>query len=151
MDIIEKTKIYLKDILQSENIKKYGYNTDFNNRAFAISYIDGELFEGDTHKDTVSSYLEEHNMNLEYIDKTQGFVTKEELEDIDLSMAFASYIKGIDNKDYIAIYTETLFYVSMDILIMELEKKYPKAIICYDSNDRYNFDNQCDETHLEVA
>lgn len=147
----ETTKIYLRDIINPDNIEKNGYNTDYGNRKSAISYIDGGLFEGETHKDTVVSYLEECNMDTECIDHTQGSVTIEEQEDIELSMAFGSFIQGTDNNDYVVIYPNSLFYVSMDILIMELKNKYPKAIICYDNNDRYDFENQCNETYLEVV
>ena len=148
---INISKIYLKDIIHQEHIERNGYTTDYGNRKSAISYIDGGLFEGETHQDTVVSYLEEHNMDTGCIDKTHGFISEEEQEDMELSMAFASFIEGSDNKNYIAIYPNSLFYVSMDTLIMELKEKYPKVILCYDHNDRYDYNHQYDETYLEVV
>jgi hypothetical protein len=41
------------------------------------------------------------------------------------------------NKDYIAIYPQTLFDMSMEEMINSLMKKYPSVTICVDENDRY--------------
>lgn len=131
-------KIYLKDILNPNDIETYGYNTDYGNRKFAISFINGNIYSGETHKDTVEEYLNSNDGNADdYLNRDEGFVTTEEQEDIDVPMAFASYISGIDNKDYIAIYPESLFNVDMNDFISVLKKKYPTAIICEDTNDRY--------------
>jgi len=130
-------KVYLKDILYPNVIKTYGYNTDYGNRDFAVSYIDGELYEGDAHKDTVEEYLTAHDDDADsYLDFEQGFVTSEEQESIDIPMAFASHISGRDNKEYIAIYPETLFNVSMDKFILSLKNEYSNAILCIDNNER---------------
>jgi hypothetical protein len=136
--IKKANKILLKDILSPESIKAYGYNTDYGNREFAISYINGYIYDGETHKDTVEEYLNSNDGDADdYLNRDEGFVTNEEQQDIDIPMAFASYVKGIDNKDYIAIYPESLFDTDIDDFVSELKNKYPNAIICIDNNDRY--------------
>jgi hypothetical protein len=137
--IKKASKIYLKDILDFNSIKIYGENTDYGNRDFAISYINGKLYDGETHKDTVTEYLNNKNQDPdEYLNYEEGFVTSDEQDNIDTPMGFASYVKGIDSKDYIAIYPDSLFNLSMDMFVSALQSKYSNAIICEDNNDRYN-------------
>lgn len=144
--IIKKSeKINLKDILSDENIEWYGLNTDYGNRDFAITYLDGKLYEGDVHKDTVEEYLNENNMDPDiYLNYSEGFVTNDEQDDIDLPMGFASYIKGKDGKDYVTIYPGSVYYIGTNEFAEILQKKYPNAIICVDDNDRYTQQNDVD-------
>lgn len=131
-------KINLKDILDDESIEFYGLNTDYGNRSFAISYLDGQIYEGDVHKDIVEEFLNNNNMDAdEYLNYSEGFVTNDEQDEIDIPMAFGSYIKGKDGKDYVAIYPGSLYYVGMNEIADIMRKKYPNAIICIDDNDRY--------------
>lgn len=133
-------KIYLKDIISEDNLDSYGYNTDYGNRTFAISYINGKLFEGDVHKDTIEEYLQNNNYDPnEILNYSDGFVTENEQSEMDLPTAFASYIKGIDGNDYIAIYPGSLYNVGLDDVESSLKSKYPNAIICLDNNDRYAY------------
>lgn len=136
--IKKASKIYLKDILDPNSIKIYGENTDYGNRDFAISYINGKLYDGETHKDTVTQYLNDKNQDPdEYLNYEEGFVTPDEQDNIDNPMGFASYVKGIDSKDYIAIYPDSLFNLSIDMFVSALKNKYSTAIICEDNSDRY--------------
>lgn len=142
-------KILLTDILSKDDIESNGYNTDYGNRSFAISYINGQIYEGDVHKDTVEEYLYDNNLNPEeLIDYSSGFVTSDEQEDINLPMACASYIKGIDNNDYICIYPDSLYNVDLDKLKDILKIKYPSAIVCLDNNDRYDEGNE--NAYIEI-
>lgn len=128
-------KIYIKDILTKEQIDMFGINTDYGNRDLAISYINGELYEGDTHKDTLQEYLNNNKMNVE-LDHSEGFVQYYEQEDVNLPMGFASLINGTDGKTYIAIYNETLFNITLNDFVNVLKIKYPKAILCTDDFTR---------------
>lgn len=129
-------KVYLVDILDKNEAKINGYNTDYGNRAFAISILDGRVYKNSTHKDCVEEFLNDTSSDVE-LNYQEGFVTPEEQDDVDVPMGFASYINGIDGKDYIAIYPQSLYNMSMDDCINTLRKQYPSAIICEDNNDRY--------------
>lgn len=143
--------IYLKDILSEDDINSYGYNTDYGNRSFAISYINGQLFEGNVHKDTIEEYLENNNLDpKELLNYSEGFVTEDEQEDIDIPTAFASYINGIDGNHYIAIYPDSLYNVGLDDVENSLKQKYPNAIICLDNNDRYAASEEETENYIET-
>jgi NDP-sugar pyrophosphorylase family protein len=131
-------QIYLKDILDPKNIDDYGYSTDYGNRDFAIIYIDGELFENETHKDALEEYLEKNKLDPDILNKQEGYVTWEEQEDLNLPTGIASYIKGIDEKDYIVIYPDSMFNLDYSEFVSALQKKYSNAIICKDENNRYN-------------
>ena len=133
------TNIYLKDIIFEDNLNWNGYNTDYGNRAFAISYINGKVFEGDVHKDTIEEYLHDNDYDpYDILDYSEGFVTEDEQAEMNIPTAFASYIKGIDGNDYIAIYPDSLYNVGLDDVENALRSKYPNAILCLDHNDRYN-------------
>ena len=149
--IIKKAnKINLKDILKPEDIEFYGLNTDYGNRDFAIAYINGELLEGQVHKDLVEEYINNYGMDEDIIDHGEGYVTEEELDDLDLPCGFASYIKGIDGNDYIAIYPGTMYGYDMYDFKDELSKKYPNAIICADDNDRYEYYDENSDIYIET-
>lgn len=152
--LVKKSEtINLKNILNDKDIEYYGLNTDYGNRSFAITYLDGRIYEGDTHKDTVEEYLDNNNMDAkEYLNYSEGFVTNEEQDDIDLPMGFASYIKGKDGKDYIAIYPDSIYYIGLNEFADILKKKYTNAIVCVDYNDRYEYDIDIDteERYIET-
>lgn len=141
-------KVYLKDILNPNNANSYGYNTDYDNREKALIYIDGEIFENATHKDALEEYLENNKLDPDILNNQEGYVTWEEQEDLNLPTGIASYIKGIDGKDYIAIYPDSMFNLDYDEFISVLKKKYPNAIICKDENDRYS--TQDNSTYIET-
>lgn len=133
-------KINLKDILKPENIDSYGLNTDYGNRDFAIAYIEDKLYVGDTHKDIVYDYLNTNNKELtKYVDFSEGYVTGDEQDNIDLAMGFASYIHGIDNNDYIAVYPDSTYIIGVNEFCDYLKKEYPNAIICIDNNERHMY------------
>lgn len=133
-------KIYLKEILNPQEAETYGWNTDYGMRDFAISYIDGQLFEGDVHKDMLEHFIQNNDLNEDIIDYGEGFVTEQEQEDLDLPCAFASYIKGMDGQDYIAIYEQTVYGLDIYDFKDILKNKYPNAIICIDQNRYGNTD-----------
>lgn len=130
-------KIYLKDILSPKGIEYYGENTDYGNRDFAIAYIDGNIYEGDVHKDIIDKYIQDNDLDVE-LNHSEGFVQDYEQEELGESTAFASYIKGIDGNNYIAIYPDSVFGVNINDFIKKLESKYNNVIICYDNNNRYD-------------
>lgn len=113
------------------------FNTDYDNREFAISYINGKIYDGDVHKDTIEQYLSDRNLDIDVINNSEGFVTEKEQEGFNLPMAFASYVRGRDGNDYIAIYPQSLFNITIEQFISAISQKYPNAIICVDDNDRY--------------
>lgn len=141
-------RIYLTDILSEDSIDIYGVNTDYGNRDLAIAYIDGEIFEGDVHKDIVSDYINNNDLDVE-LNFEEGFVTEDEQDDLGERTAFASLINGKDGNVYIAIYPDSVFFVSMDEVVSALKSKYPGAIICVDNNDRYSHYDAEDEIYIE--
>ncbi len=138
--LIRKASIvYLKDIIDENDLNTYGYCTDYGNRDKAIMYIDGEIYEDVTHKDALENYLNGNELDEDILDSSEGFVTEQEQSDLDLPMGIASYIKGTDGNDYIAIYPDSLFNLDIDKFISDLRKEYHNAIICIDNNDRYDY------------
>lgn len=127
-------KIYLNDILDDKTTKIYGLNTDFGNRDCAITCINGNILKGSCHKDTLEEYLENPD---EYLDYSEGFVTKEEQEDINQKMFFASEITSKDKvSKYIVLYPSSVFIYDIDEVLDILSNNFKNYIICIDDNDR---------------
>lgn len=143
-------KVYLNDILSPENIEAYGLNTDYGNRDFAIAFIENKIYTGDTHKDLVDEYINSNDKELsEYIDHSEGYVTHEEQDNLDLAMGFASYIKGIDGNDYIAVYPDSTYIIGVNEFCQYLKEEFPNAIICLDNNDRYRYYDDTEMVYIE--
>jgi hypothetical protein len=133
--LIKKSeKIYLKDIIDSNQLESNGYNTDYENRESALTYINGEIYEDEVHSDAVQRYYDEQEID-KYV--PGGFVDQSIQKDINLPCGFASLIIGEDSKTYIVIYPQTLYNLDLNTFKSALLKQYPNALICKDENDRY--------------
>lgn len=125
--------IKLEDILLPERVEKYGVNTDYSNREFAICYIGEDLLEEATHKDCLAQYLLKNDLCYGIIDASCGSVTEEEMDEVDEVFGFASYLKGADGQDYVVIYEDTLYALSLETMISVVKEKYPAACIAIES------------------
>lgn len=121
--------ISLKDILPKDKINKWGINTDFNIREYAIAYIDNILYKGLCHYDIVENYIEE-NMLDATMNPCCGSVEFETMEEIDKPIILGSVIKGIDNKEYVIFYDDCNYDCCADYILTLIKKDFPHSIIC---------------------
>ena len=133
-------KIKLIDILDPDNVEDYGVNTDYGNRKSAIVYLNGQVVEGEIHREILEKMTENIKGN-------SGFVENNELAEIDLPIALASKIDGIDGKEYISIYTDSITKTTLNEVKDAIKIKFPKAIICKE-DDRYYSD---ENSYIEVV
>ena len=132
-------KIKLVDILDPDNIDDFGINTDYGNRTSAIIFLNGEVVEGDIHREILSKMVDN-------IEGNSGFLDENELKEVDLPIALASKIIGIDGKTYISIYTDSVINTTLNEVKNAISSKFPGAVICKE-DDRYsNNENSYIET-----
>lgn len=132
-------KIKLIDILDPDTMNDFGVNTDYGNRASAVVFLDGQVAEGEIHKEILAQLVDQINSG-------SGFIEKQELQSLNLPIALASKIIGIDGNTYISIYTDSVTNTILDEVKDAMKNKFPNAIICKE-DDRYS---NSDDSYIET-
>lgn len=117
-------------------------NHDFEDRISAILYIDGHIFEAETHAKAINDYLE--SIDQEKTNHDWIRPTLKEIDDIKLPMAFAHLCE-----DGIYIETDLLAYVDLNTVINAIKAKYPNKEI-YDDRD-FDIDDNGKEVYKKIA
>ena len=120
-------KIKLVDILSPDSIEDFGINTDYGNRASAIVFLNGEVVEGEIHREILSEMVNN-------IEGNSGFLDESELKEVNLPIALASKLIGIDGKVYISIYTDSVINTTLNEVKNAISSKFPGAVICKEDN-----------------
>lgn len=127
-------KIKLVDILDPNNVEDYGVNTDYGNRESAIVYLNGQVVEGEIHREILEKMTENIKGN-------SGFIENNELTEVNLPIALASKINGIDGNIYISIYTDSITRTTLNEVKDAIKAKFPDAIVCKENDRYYNDEN----------
>lgn len=127
--------IYLEDILSRDKVDRWGLNTDYGVRDYAFMYIDNNLYKGSVHKDILEEYIQNNSLNMS-IDKTNGYITEEEKEDLDLPLVIGSVLTDKNNQKYVIIYDTCFYGWSIDSIISQIKEDFKNHIICIDPLDR---------------
>ena len=132
-------KIKLVDILSPDSIEDFGINTDYGNRASAIVFLDGEVVEGEIHREILSEMVDN-------IEGNGGFLDERELKEVNLPIALASKLIGVDGKVYISIYTDSVINTTLNEVKNAISSKFPGAVICKEDDRYLNNENSYIET-----
>ena len=104
-------------------------------REYAIAYIDGVLYKGDTHANIVRDYIDTNYPEYSYLDDDEIFQCS-----LNPTMFMGSVLKGIDNNQYIVFYKDGSNTSVKEILNI-IKTDYPNSILCtvpYERNNKPN-------------
>ena len=101
-------------------------------RKFAITYIDGKIYEGDTHAECINKYLKDNNLPIKKENVYFRFDIDENINTNEHSLGFAY----MSNNDNIYIYKDQLINLSLDTFINELKNNYNNNIYDEESDEK---------------
>ena len=121
---------------------------DIDTRDAAITYIDGEILEGNTHANTISRYLNDHGWGqLNDQQHRPGLwdnysdLLNKDIKDVELvknNINSIAYAHRVDKKNGIFLDTSKLYNVDLNTVVSALKNKY-KGYDIYDDNS-YNYE-----------